>query len=70
MYFLLNIILNLGPVQTSCFCCVKLNSGTASESKFSLSMAKPLSTATSAMLHDSGTAAIQMLCFCSAKLNS
>ena len=69
-----------GPVQTSCFCRAELNSGikcdksTAEAQRlnqtFELSSAKQLSSTSSVVLHDSGTAAIQMSCLCRAKQNS
>ena len=63
-----------GPVQTSCFCRAELNSGI----KFDKSTAEArrlnqtfeLSSASSAVLHDFGTAVIQTSCFCRAKQNS
>ena len=69
----------LGPVQTSCFCRAELNSGikfdkSTAEARrlnqtFELS-SEQLSSTSSAVLHDSGTTAIQTSCFCRAKLNS
>jgi len=65
-----------GPVQTSCFCRAELNSGikfdksTASESNFWIKFGKQLSSTSSAVLHDSGTAAIRTSCLCRAKQNS
>ena len=67
---------NLCPVQTSCFCRAELNSGikfdrSTAEARrlnqtFELSSARQLSSTSSAVLHDSGTAAIQTSCFCRA----
>ena len=69
----------LGPVQTSCFCRAELNSGikfdkSTAEARrlnqtFELSFGTQLSSTSSAVLHDSGTAAIQTSCFCRAKQN-
>ena len=73
-------LVSLGPVQTSCFCRAELNSGIKFEKStvearrlnqtFELSSAKQLSSTSSAVLHDSGTAVIQTSCLCRAKLNS
>ena len=70
----------LGPVQTSCFCRAELNSGIKFDKStvealrlnqtFELSSAKQLSSTSSAVLHDSGTAVVQTSCICRAKLNS
>ena len=70
----------LGPVQTSCFCRAELNSEikfdkSTTEARrlnqtFELSSAKQLSSTSSVVLQDSGTAVIQTSCFCRAELNS
>ena len=71
---------DLGPVQTSCFCRAELNSGIKFDKStvetrrlnqtFEVSSVKQLSSTSSTVLHDSGTAVIQTSCLCHAKLNS
>ena len=48
----------------------KHSRSTASESNFRIKFGTQLSSTSSAVLHDSGTAAIQTSCFCCAELNS
>jgi len=69
-----------GPVQMLCFCRAEPNSrirfykstpeAQCLNQTFELSSAKRLSLTSSAVLHDSGTAAIQTACLCLAKQNS
>ena len=67
---LLNLLCRQQVIKAQFRRCASAVPNTASESKFSFSTAKHLSTTSLAVLHDSGSAGIQTSCFCRAKQNS